>query len=130
MGAAALWGYSWRARQALRTFDVALFADADLEMMPLSEGEPHAVSRTWQRAIGRFLASRAVILAEPDTLAPLNTGFMLVKPSDDLYAEGRDVRRATPSHSPAPPRVTPRSPRAARTPPALPPHALPRAARE
>ena len=49
------------------------------------------VSHVWQRSIGRFLESPAMVVAEPDVLAPLNTGFMLVKPSEAIFEEGRDV---------------------------------------
>ena len=69
------------------------FTDADLEMMPLAEAEHAAVVRGWTRAIGRLLSSNATVVAEPDPQAPLNTGFMLLKPSASRALESDSTKR-------------------------------------
>lgn len=76
---------------ALWRFDVLLFADADLEVVPYAEAPHSMAARAWSRALARLQASTALLVADPDGLAPLNTGFMLLKPSASLFEEGLQV---------------------------------------
>ena len=70
-------------------FDVVLFADADVEMMPIAEGSSHETAALWVLALSRLLSSEhALLVADPDRQAPLNTGYMLLRPDRSLYADG------------------------------------------
>lgn len=71
----------------LLQFDLVIFADADLELVPFAEDNPTRVASAWVRAASRLLASNAMLVADPDAIAPLNTGLMLLKPSASAYAE-------------------------------------------
>ena len=74
---------------ALSAFDVICFADADLELVPYAEAPLSAVGAAWVRAVSRLYAStHAMVVAEPDSIAPLNTGLMLLKPDAEIFAEG------------------------------------------
>ncbi len=85
--------YKWQLL-ALTQFDVVLFADADLEVMPIAEQPAAAAGRAWARTINALLRAPTVtIVANPDGHAPLNTGFMLLKPSRALFDEGVRVMR-------------------------------------
>ena len=86
--------YKWQLF-SLKGYDAVIFADADLELMPLSESRPARVAQAWVDAMTGLLANGAVqLVGAPDTLAPLNGGLMLLKPSSQLYHEGLDVLRA------------------------------------
>lgn len=71
----------------LSQFDLVIFADADLELVPFAEDNPTRVASAWVRAASRLLASDAMLVADPDNIAPLNTGLMLLRPSASAYAE-------------------------------------------
>lgn len=72
----------------LRNHDVVCFADADLELAPFAEANAALLARAWTSAVKNLMRSEALLVADPDALAPLNTGWMLLKPSQVLFEDG------------------------------------------
>ena len=59
----------------LARYSVVVFADADLELLPVAEGRDGVIAQAWVRAVRAIMDDPGVLLvADPDTLAPLNTG--------------------------------------------------------
>jgi hypothetical protein len=80
---------------ALSAYDLLLFADVDLELVPLAEHEPSWSAAAWQRFFERFMNRPHLRIAvDPDAYSPLNGGLMLIRPSAALYDEGLGVLRA------------------------------------
>ena len=74
---------------SLRRFDVILYADADLEVMPLAEQPPDSIGVAWREAMRALVSSDHVqLVGGPDPIAPLNGGLLLLKPSLRLYHLG------------------------------------------
>jgi hypothetical protein len=76
---------------AMHEFEVILFADADLEVVPYAEKPRSLITKVWSSVLARFRASPAKVIADPDSDAPLNTGFMLIKPDAQIFDEGLAV---------------------------------------
>ena len=78
----------------LLDYDVVLFADLDLELLPLSEYDERKAGPMWQRGIGRFLRDKRVsLLSVPDVSSPFNAGQWLARPDAELFERGIDVLR-------------------------------------
>ena len=76
---------------SLVPYDVILFADADVEIMPIAEASAETAG-LWVLAVTRLLSHEAALLvADPDRQAPLNTGYMFLRPDHALYADGLRV---------------------------------------
>jgi hypothetical protein len=83
-------------------FDAVLLVDLDVDMMPL-ESHPAEVAARWAEALPFFLRrahrvdgvkmSRAGIrvIGSADHSSPLNTGFLLLRPSRFIYRDGLRV---------------------------------------
>ena len=77
---------------ALVEYDIVVFADADAELMPYSEGDVAAASLFWTSVVGQLQDDERVsVLANPDTISPLNGGLMLLKPNRSLLDAGLEV---------------------------------------
>ena len=76
---------------AMHEFEVILFADADLEIVPYAEAPRSLITKVWSSVLARLRASPAKVVADPDSDAPLNTGFMLLKPDAQIFDEGLAV---------------------------------------
>ena len=91
---------------SLFRYDAVVFADVDLELMPIAQHEPHWVGAVWARALSQIAHHpRLKLLADPDRYSPINGGFMLLQPSADLYEQGiHTLRRCArpPFATPAP----------------------------
>ena len=80
---------------AMRRYDVLVFADIDLELMPIAEHPSGWVGATWHAALARMARqSRIRLLADPDVYSPINGGLMLVKPAPHIYQDGLQVLRS------------------------------------
>ena len=73
---------------AMSDYDIICFADADLELVPYAETSATLLARAWTRAAHALLRSEALLVADPDSQAPLNTGWMLLRPSGELFEDG------------------------------------------
>ena len=70
-------------------YDAVVFADADLELLPLAEHGAAWAAAAWRHALlGLLRAPHARLLSDPDARSPLNAGLLLVRPSTQLYEEG------------------------------------------
>ena len=76
---------------AMHEFEVILFADADLEIVPYAEAPRSLITKVWSSVLARLRVSPAKVVADPDSDAPLNTGFMLLKPDAQIFDEGLAV---------------------------------------
>ena len=73
----------------LTQYDAVVFADADLELLPLAEHGTAWAAAAWRHALqGLLRAPHARLLSDPDARSPLNAGLLLVRPSAHLYEEG------------------------------------------
>lgn len=80
---------------ALTQYDVIVFADIDLELLPFSEVDLTVAASAWRLALQRFFHQRELlVVAEPDPYSPFNGGLMLMRPSPEVYQEGIEVLRA------------------------------------
>ena len=91
---------------SLFRYDAVVFADIDLELMPIAQHDPRWVGAVWARALSQIAHHpRLKLLADPDRYSPINGGFMLIQPSADLYEQGiHTLRRCArpPFATPAP----------------------------
>ena len=79
--------HKWQA-VSLAAYDVVIFADADLELVPVADTVPALAREAWRRTILALHASPTMLVCNPDPRSPLNGGLMLLKPSAAVYAEG------------------------------------------
>ena len=72
---------------AAAAYDVVIFADADLELVPVADTVPALAREAWRHVLALH-ASHIELVCNPDPRSPLNGGLMLLKPSAAVYAEG------------------------------------------
>ena len=74
----------------LHSFDVVLFVDVDIEVMPLAHFDPARAAHMWATGLAAFASdARISLLGRPDhTGVPLNTGLLLARPSKTLFQSG------------------------------------------
>lgn len=80
---------------AMTDYDVVLFSDVDVELVPLADTDPKRAAASWNRLISRFARTAAPkLLANSDVASPFNAGVMFIRPSRRLFAEGLAVVRS------------------------------------
>lgn len=70
-------------------FAAVLFADVDLELLPLAEYDRGTARAAFLQGISQFLSDRRVsVVAGGDQSSPVNSGCLLLRPSRTLYLRG------------------------------------------
>ena len=86
---------------SLTEYDVVLFSDLDMDLLPWqvrlpgNSGSADEKQRWWSLSdsVSAFLKSRALLVASPDRGSPINLGFFLARPRRWVYQGGLKLLR-------------------------------------